>query len=116
MHFLKLAFSVIGSVGILGSSSLVRADSYLFTPLPGIPFGINNNGQIVGVGGGQVFLRNMDGSLQWFNMQPAPGGSGYLGGWPDLGGVAINDLGQLAWSDGDGNGFLRDPNGAIHTF
>jgi hypothetical protein len=116
MRFLRLAFFVIGSVGILGISLPARADSYIYTPLPGVPFGINNSGQIVGVGGDEVFLRNPDGAVQWFNMQPASAGSGYLGGWPVIGGIAINDLGQLAWTDGADHGFVRDPDGTIHPF
>ena len=116
MRFLKLAFSIIGSVGIIGIISPARADSFSYTALPGVPFGINNSGQIVGIGAGQVFLRNPDGSVHWFDLHPALAGSGYIGGWPAIGGVAINNLGQMAWSDGEDQGFLRDPDGTIHSF
>src|SRR4051794_25159236 len=70
--------------------------AYTFTPLDGIPTGINDLGQVVGMGRGEDFLRDASGTVNWFDV---PGGTtavfaGYTA-WSFHVGLGINNLGEI---------------------
>jgi len=109
------------SSALLALSSIAKAD-FVFTPIAGIPLGINDQGQIVGTttscGAGQcpVFLRQPDASMQWLSI---PGGAtleGTTQGSLNIPvGLGINDLGQIVGTGGPQGGvFVRNPDGSTN--
>src|SRR4051812_26823234 len=101
--FLAAAVENIASAGPI---------TYSFTPIDGIPTGINDQGQIVGMGSGGDFLRDPSGTVHWFDV---PGGTnavfaGYAA-WSFHVGLGINNLGEIVGNGAQGV-FLRSPDGS----